>query len=110
MNLQCSLVQDLIPVYAAGVTNTTSSEFIEMHCLSCAVCRKALEKAKTELVLEADRTDDTPEIIWQEITDKLREKQKKKKQQKNKHNNNFRSLCTYYCDLYTSCCFRLYSL
>ena len=43
---ECRIVEDLIPLYAEGLTNEEASEFVKNHVASCDRCRKLLERCQ----------------------------------------------------------------
>ena len=47
MNLPCSVIADLLPIYAENLASTESRALVEAHLQTCTDCRKRLEKLKT---------------------------------------------------------------
>ena len=77
MKNDCSVVKDLIPLYAEGLVSAETKEFIYEHCQSCDNCRKLLE-ALAKSPDEQETNDSKKEKIWSEIAGKERKKKKKK--------------------------------
>ena len=53
MNLPCSVIADLLPIYAENLASTESRALVEAHLQTCTDCRKRLEKLKTPAALPA---------------------------------------------------------
>ena len=47
MNLPCSVVQDLLPLYAEGLASEDSRALVEAHLAECGGCRKTLADLQT---------------------------------------------------------------
>ena len=47
MNLPCSVIQDLLPLYAEELTSADSRALVEAHLAECGGCRKALADLQT---------------------------------------------------------------
>ena len=77
MKNDCSVVKDLIPLYAEGLVSEETKEFIYEHCQSCENCRKLLE-ILAKSYNEQETNDNKKEKIWSEIASKERKKKKKK--------------------------------
>ena len=77
MKNDCSIVKDLIPLYAEDLVSEDTKEFICEHCKSCEKCRRLLE-ALAKKTNEQEITDSQKEKVWSEIASKERKKQKKK--------------------------------
>ena len=41
MNQECSIVRDLLPLYAERLTSPETAAFVEKHLRTCADCRAA---------------------------------------------------------------------
>lgn len=77
MRNNCSIVRDLIPLYAEDLVSKDTKEFICEHCKSCESCKELL-KALADTADEQDTTDNKKEKVWSEIASKERKKKKKK--------------------------------
>ena len=44
MNQECSIVRDLLPLYAERLTSPETAAFVEKHLRTCADCRAALQE------------------------------------------------------------------
>ncbi|MBQ8134076.1 MAG: hypothetical protein IJ192_06715 [Clostridia bacterium] len=77
MKNDCSVVKDLIPLYAEGLVSSETKEFIYEHCQSCEKCKDLLE-AITHSSDGQETTDNKKEKIWNEIASKERRKKKVK--------------------------------
>ena len=53
MNKDCSIVQDLLPLYAEDMLREETKEFVEGHLAQCEACRTELAALKTEDVTPA---------------------------------------------------------
>ena len=53
MNKDCSIVQDLLPLYAEDMLREETKEFVDGHLAQCAACRAELTALKTEDVTPA---------------------------------------------------------
>ena len=53
MNDCCSMIEDLLPLYAADACSEESRTAIESHLATCTSCRSKLERMNTETVSEA---------------------------------------------------------
>lgn len=40
MNQECSIVRDLLPLYAERLTSPETAAFVEKHLRTCSICRK----------------------------------------------------------------------
>ena len=40
---ECAIVQDLLPLYADGVVQTETAEWIQRHLETCPACREELQ-------------------------------------------------------------------
>ena len=69
MKNDCSIVKDLIPLYAEGIVSVETKEFIDDHFQSCENCRKLLE-ALAKSPDEQETNDNKKEKIWSEIATK----------------------------------------
>lgn len=55
--LTCSVVCDLLPNYAEGLTSEETNKFIEIHFASCDECRKLYESYKSEVQIPVEKPD-----------------------------------------------------
>lgn len=46
MRNECSIIQDLLPLYAENMVRSDTAAFVEAHLKSCATCRKDYEKTR----------------------------------------------------------------
>ena len=46
MNQECSIVRDLLPLYAERLTSPETAAFVEKHLRTCADCRAALQETQ----------------------------------------------------------------
>lgn len=46
MRNECSIIQDLLPLYAENMVRSDTAAFVEAHLKGCAACRKDYEKTK----------------------------------------------------------------
>lgn len=53
--IPCHLIQDLLPVYADGLTSRQTAQDIEGHLENCAECRESYEKMKAAMGRSMDR-------------------------------------------------------
>ena len=77
MKNDCSIVKDLMPLYAEGIVSAETKEFIDDHFQSCENCRKLLE-ALAKSPDEQETNDNKKEKIWSEIATKEQKRKKKK--------------------------------
>ena len=59
MKLSCSVIRDLLPLYAEGMTGAESNALVQEHLQGCEQCRKALQELRTPAPLTPD-TDPAP--------------------------------------------------
>lgn len=59
MKNECSIVQDLLPLYAEKLVSEDTAEFVAEHAARCAECREALANMAFPQIPEAAR-DETP--------------------------------------------------
>ena len=52
MNQECSIVRDLLPLYAERLTSPETAAFVEKHLRTCADCRAALQETQPALRLK----------------------------------------------------------
>ena len=52
MNQECSIVRDLLPLYAEQLTSPETSAFVEKHLRTCAACRAALQETEAPPALQ----------------------------------------------------------
>ena len=48
MNQECSIVRDLLPLYAERLTSPETAAFVEKHLRTCADCRAALQETQAD--------------------------------------------------------------
>lgn len=58
MRLQCTVIEDLLPVYTDGICSQESEKLIEEHLLECPACREMLAGMRTSAVEEVQQMDD----------------------------------------------------
>lgn len=46
MKNECSIIRDLLPLYAENMVSPDTAEFVEEHLKGCEACREEYEKAK----------------------------------------------------------------
>ena len=71
MNKDCSIVQDLLPLYAEDMLREETKEYVEGHLAQCAPCRAELSALKAEDVTPA-------RVSAQPLRDLKRQLQRKK--------------------------------
>ena len=71
MNKDCSIVQDLLPLYEEDMLREETKEFVDGHLAQCAACRAELAALKTEDVTPAS-------VSAQPLRDLKRQLQRKK--------------------------------
>ena len=71
MNKDCSIVQDLLPLYAEDMLREETKEFVDGHLAQCEACRTELTALKTEDVTPAS-------VSAQPLRDLKRQLQRKK--------------------------------
>ena len=71
MNKDCSIVQDLLPLYAEDMLREETKEYVDGHLAQCASCRTELAALKTEDVTPAS-------VSAQPLRDLKRQLQRKK--------------------------------
>ncbi len=54
MQYNCSLIADLLPLYADNVCSEESRKAVAEHIAECSQCRSTLEKMNSKLVITAD--------------------------------------------------------
>lgn len=59
MNIDCKIVQDLLPLYHDGVCSEESRKLVEAHLAECENCKRMLEEMDGEWVL--------PEVVQDEL-------------------------------------------
>ena len=58
MKNECSIVRDILPLYAEKMVSNDTAEFVEGHLENCPVCRAELEKLREPVEVQAEpRTD-----------------------------------------------------
>lgn len=72
-NKNCTIVQDLIPLYIDNLSSRESSELIEKHCKECTECQNYLNLAKEKI-----KTNSQSEEIEKKITESLNRQRKHK--------------------------------
>ncbi len=58
MKLQCTVIEDLLPIYVDGICSRESEELIEEHLLECEACREMLAGMRKTQTLPAQPVDD----------------------------------------------------
>ena len=71
MNKDCSIVQDLLPLYAENMLREETKEYVDGHLAQCEACRAELAALKTEDVTPAS-------VSAQPLRDLKRQLQRKK--------------------------------
>ena len=71
MNKDCSIVQDLLPLYAENMLREETKEYVDGHLAQCEACRTELAALKTEDVTPAS-------VSAQPLRDLKRQLQRKK--------------------------------
>ena len=77
MKNDCSVVKDLMPLYAEGLVGEETKEFIYEHCQTCEKC-KGLLNTVADFSDSSASNDYKKEKIWNEIASKERKKKKRK--------------------------------
>lgn len=72
-NKNCTIVQDLIPLYIDNLSSRESSELIEKHCKECTECQNYLNLAKEKI-----KTNSQSEETEKKITKSLNRQRKHK--------------------------------
>ena len=49
MDKTCSIVQDLLPLYAEDMLREETKEFVDGHLAQCAACRAELDALKADV-------------------------------------------------------------
>ena len=49
MNKDCSIVQDLLPLYAEDMLREETKEFVDAHLAQCEACRAELAALKADV-------------------------------------------------------------
>lgn len=55
MKYNCTIIKDLLPLYADEVCSEESRRIVAEHVAECSGCRSMLEKMNSQLVITADR-------------------------------------------------------
>ena len=58
MKLQCTVIEDLLPIYVDGICSQESEELIEEHLLECEACREMLAGMRKRMALPQQQADD----------------------------------------------------
>ena len=77
MKNDCSVVKDLIPLYAEGLVSEETKEFIYEHCQSCEKCKGLLDTI-ADFSDSKETIDDRKEKMWNDIANKERKKKRKR--------------------------------
>lgn len=73
MTNECSVVRDLLALYAEGLISKESAAFVEAHLQNCKSCQAELEELKKETHFEQNTPKLTPsEDIFSSVQKKLR--------------------------------------
>jgi predicted anti-sigma-YlaC factor YlaD len=63
--IPCEIIQDLMPMYADGLTSETTDREIRSHLEECETCREMYERMKAEMEGDASQTaGEPPEIDY----------------------------------------------
>ena len=54
--IPCEIIQDLMPMYADGLTSETTDREIRSHLEECETCREMYERMKAEMEGDASQT------------------------------------------------------
>ncbi|KUO50251.1 MAG: hypothetical protein APF76_11100 [Desulfitibacter sp. BRH_c19] len=57
-DIQCAIIQDLIPVYADGELSQASSEMVRQHLMECSQCQLEIEAYKKPLFTDTQLQED----------------------------------------------------
>ena len=57
MKNECSIIRDILPLYADKMVSADTASFVEEHLTGCAECRAELEKLKVADVIESAVSD-----------------------------------------------------
>ncbi len=57
MRNECSIVRDLMPLYAEGLVSEETEDFIREHLSSCESCRNELESMKSGVFIEKNLSE-----------------------------------------------------
>ena len=77
MKNDCSVVKDLIPLYAEGLVSEETKEFIYEHCQNCEKCKGLLDTI-ADFSDSKETTDYKKEKMWNNIANKERKKKRKR--------------------------------
>ena len=53
MKNECSIVRDILPLYAEKMVSKDTAEFVKGHLENCHVCRAELEKLREPVEVQA---------------------------------------------------------
>ena len=54
MKNECSIVRDILPLYAEKMVSKDTSEFVKGHLENCPICRAELEKLREPVEVQAE--------------------------------------------------------
>lgn len=58
MKLQCTVIEDLLPIYIDGICSNESEALVEEHLLECQACRNMLSDMRRTVALPAQPAED----------------------------------------------------
>ncbi len=61
MKTECSVVQDLLPLFAEDMVSPETAQYVRTHLATCPECRAELEKCKANEAITAIETMSAPE-------------------------------------------------
>lgn len=62
MNMNCKIIQDLLPLYHDAVCSEESKKLVEDHLKGCEMCKRLLEEMDKEWVVEKSNIDELKPI------------------------------------------------
>lgn len=71
MELNCSIIRDLLPLYIEGLASKESAELINEHLKNCPECQKELEAMKNEVLTTENAELDEDSTLLKKIMQKL---------------------------------------
>lgn len=58
INIECSIVDDLLPTYIENLTNETTNQYIKKHISICKHCASKLKNMSEEIIIEEFNQDE----------------------------------------------------
>ena len=58
MKNECSIVRDILPLYAEKMVSKDTAEFVKGHLENCPICRAELEKLREPVEVQAELQTD----------------------------------------------------